>query len=78
MNTSVAFRLNFHHGELGFEKWCKQEFGWDKSYVHRIMDSLEILKLTLPIGNVKTIPTNEAQCRELSAVPKDKVAEVWT
>lgn len=64
--------------KLGFDKWCKQEFGWSNQHVHRILDSWEIVKLTSPMGEVVAMPTNERQCRELSSVPKDKVAEVWT
>lgn len=63
--------------KLGFEKWCKHEFGWSGQHVRRIIDAQETIALIEPIGSIET-PTNEAQCRELSAVPKDKVAEVWT
>ena len=65
--------------KAGFEKWCKAEFGWDKSYVHRVMDAKVTIECltTLPTGNVKQLPTNERQLRELSKVAEDDVATVW-
>ena len=47
------------------------------THVHQIIKASETMKLTSTIVEVVTFPSNEAQCRELSAVPKDKVAEVW-
>lgn len=83
--TAVGGELRAAQQELarhksGFDKWCKAEFGWSKQHVHRIMDAnITIESITSPIGDVSKLPapTNEAQCRELAAVPKDKVAEVW-
>lgn len=61
--------------KLGFEKWCKQEFGWDARHVRRIIDAREMIGLIGPMGPIETLPTSEQQCRELSVVPKDKVAD---
>ena len=38
--------------------------------------SMELLT-TSPIGDIKSLPTSEAQCRELACVPKRSVPTVW-
>ncbi len=40
------------------------------------MNACETITLTSTIVELDLQPTNEAQCRELYSVPKDKVAEV--
>jgi hypothetical protein len=65
----------------GFGDWCKREFGWSTSQVHRILDGRRTIEtlLTSPIGEVNLIPlpSNDGQLRELSAVPKDELQSVW-
>lgn len=63
-----------------FSQWCLDEFGWNRAYVHRVMNAnLKLEAIMSPIGDMKPsqLPTNEAQLRELAAVPDDEVAEVW-
>lgn len=58
-----------------FHTWIRKATPWSQSYVNRLITYSEIYILTAPIGAVRVL--NEAQCRELTCVPKDKLAEVY-
>lgn len=48
-----------------FEEYCKEKWGWHRSYVYRLIESAEI-KMS-PIGDKIE---NESQARAIAAVPK--------
>jgi hypothetical protein len=79
--TVVGSELRAAQKELsahksGFETWCKKNFDWSKPRVYQILNASETVRLTSTMVDVVS-PANERQCRELSAVPKEHVAEVW-
>lgn len=56
-----------------FEAYCRERWGWDRTYAHRVIEATKVRDLMLPIGN-KT-PSNEAQARAIAPLAKaDPVA----
>ncbi len=58
-----------------FEKYCRERWGWSRSYAHRQVEAASTVEL-LPIGNT---PPNEAVARELSPLKGDPetMNRVW-
>lgn len=57
-----------------FEDYCRERWGMDRTYAHRVMDAADISDRLLPIGNT---PTNESQVRPLTKLPEEEQAEAW-
>jgi len=55
-----------------FEAYCRERWGWSRSYAHRNIEAAEAVQ-TLPNGNR---PTTEAQARELVPLTPDERALV--
>lgn len=60
-------RLYREQGYKTFEKYCRERWGWSRSYAHRQIEAANTAEL-LPIGNR---PANEAQTRELTQLTKE-------
>jgi N6-adenosine-specific RNA methylase IME4 len=58
-----------------FDTYCRQRWGWDRTYAHRLQQAAQVAAL-LPIGNT---PANEAQARELVPLlgAPDALTAVW-
>lgn len=57
-----------------FEDYCQQRWGMKRAQAYRLMDASEVADNLSPIGDK---PTNEAQYRELAALPREMQAPVW-
>ena len=71
-----------------FEEYCKQEWGWSRSYVFRIIGAAELAARLLPIGNIQNAkkaeitqnaPPAESVAREILVATTDEKqqAKVW-
>ncbi len=60
------------------EEYALREFGYSRAYAYSLMDSAEVSAQLSAIADIEVRPVNEAQCRELIRVPKDKRAAAWT
>jgi hypothetical protein len=62
-------------GYNDFDGYCRDRWGWERTYAYRLIDAAEVAAALLPIGNT---PKNEAQARELARL-KEPVAiqEAW-
>lgn len=60
-----------------FEDYCKERWGFDRSYAYRLVDSAKVAAVLSPIGD---IPANESQSRELAPLLEEPRAlvEAWT
>jgi len=70
-------QLYREQGYRFFGDYCKERWGWDRTYVHRHIEAAQVSK-TLPIGNK---PRKEAQARELAPLVKedpDAARAVWS
>lgn len=52
-----------------FEDYCRERWGWSRSYAHRMIEAVDAVEAMLPIGNTPPI-ANEAQAREVAAIIK--------
>jgi hypothetical protein len=62
---------NDEAGYASFDDYTQRRFGFSKSYASRLISGLKAVE-KLPIGNI-----NEAQARELAAVPAESRKEVY-
>ena len=58
----------------GFAEYCREKWGWNKSYAYYMIDSAEVVK-ALP-GKVSTMVDTERQVRELAKIPAEDRAGV--
>jgi hypothetical protein len=58
-----------------FEEFCQAEYGWTRQRAAQLIGASEVVESLST--TVDTLPTNEAQARELAPVPAEKRAEVW-
>ena len=58
----------------GFAEYCREKWGWNKSYAYYMIDSAEVVK-ALP-EKVSTIVDTESQARELAKIPAQDRAGV--
>ena len=58
----------------GFAEYCREKWGWNKSYAYYMIDSAEVVK-SLP-EKVSTIVDTESQARELAKIPAEDRAGV--
>ena len=61
-------RLYKGQGYPNFEEYCRERWGWSRSYAHRQIEAADTAEVLLPIGNQ---PANEAQARELTPLAKE-------
>lgn len=80
-----------HAGYDTFEAYCRDRWGFDRTYAHRIMAAAETAALldetdpeagaeTLPIGNVLPAPARESQLRPLAPLARqdpEAAREAW-
>ena len=59
-----------------FEIYCKQRWGWNRSYAHEIAKSGQVLGLIEKSG-IPDKPDNPAQVRPLAKLPEDEQPEAW-
>jgi hypothetical protein len=59
-----------------FEEYCWQRWGWARKRSEQLIRASDVVQSL--DTTVSTLPTNEAQARELAPVPADKRTEVWT
>jgi hypothetical protein len=59
-----------------FDDYCRDRWGFERTYAHRLMKSAEVVENLLPIGNIP-MPTTESQARPLASLPADKQADAW-
>lgn len=70
-------RLYREQGYTRFEDYCKERWGWGRSYVHRQIEAAQTASVLLPTGN---IPETESQARELTPLIKadeQEAIETW-
>ena len=60
-----------------FEEYCQAELGFSRPYAYNLIGSATVSNQLSSIADIKIQPVNEAQCRELISVPKDKRVEAW-
>jgi hypothetical protein len=60
-----------------FEQYLDQRWHVGTSHGYRLIEAAEVMRSLSPIGDKLPLPTNEAQARELAAVPKEARQEVW-
>ena len=60
-----------------FEIYCREELGFSRPYAYNLIGSAEVEKQLSSIEDIEVKPANEAQCRELISVPKERREEVW-
>jgi len=58
----------------GFAEYCREKWGWNKSYAYYMIDSAEVVK-ALP-EKVSTMVDTERQVRELAKIPAEDRAGV--
>lgn len=73
----VAEKKLFRSKYLTFEEFCFGELGYSRPYAYNLIGSAEVSTQMSSIEDIPIKPVNEAQCRELINVPKDKRAEAW-
>jgi len=56
-----------------FEEYCKERWGFDRTYAHRLIESANVCKV-LPMGN---IPKTERQARPLAKLPPEDQPAAW-
>jgi hypothetical protein len=65
-----------YRAEFGtFEEYCEKRLNMSRIHAHRLIQASEVAEDLLPIGN--TLPANEAQARELAALPREDRAAAW-
>lgn len=62
-------------GYATWEKCCKGEFDWSRSYAHRQLEAARVEQRLLPIGNTGRLP--ESHTRELARLPEDEQAPAY-
>ena len=60
-----------------FEAYLSQRWHLGRAQGYRLMDAAEVMRDLSPIGDMGPLPANEAQARELAAVPADERQAVW-
>jgi hypothetical protein len=60
-----------------FEIYCQTKLGFSRPYAYNLIGSAEVSSQLSSIGDKEIKPVNEAQCRELISVPKEKRKEAW-
>ena len=60
-----------------FEKYCLHELGFSRPYAYNLLGSAEVNQQMSSIEDIQIKPVNEAQCRELIPVPKEKRVKAW-
>ena len=73
----VAEKKLFRSKYLTFEEFCLGELGYSRPYAYNLIGSAEVSTQMSSIEDITIKPVNEAQCRELINVPKDKRADAW-
>lgn len=60
-----------------FESYCRQRWGFERNYANKLVSAAEVVTLLEPMGT--TVPTNEAQARELAPLlsEPDALRRVW-
>lgn len=62
----------------GFQRWAREQFGWSKSRVYQLIDAADVVsRLSTSVDDRISLPSNEAQCRALVALPKKDRKKVW-
>lgn len=56
-----------------FENYCQERWGMSRIHAHRMIEAAAVANNLLPIGNK---PENEAQARELAALPPEQQRQV--
>jgi hypothetical protein len=57
-----------------FEDYCEKRWSMSRRHAYRLIEANEVVEDLRPIGH---IPTNEAQAREIAALPREERAPVW-
>jgi len=73
----VAKKKLFRSNYFTFEEFCLAELGYSRPYAYNLIGSAEVSVQMSSIEDITVKPANEAQCRELINVPKDKRADAW-
>ena len=73
----IAEKKLFRSKYLTFEEFCLGELGYSRPYAYNLIGSAEVSTQMSSIEDIPIKPVNEAQCRELINVPKDKRADAW-
>lgn len=69
IRDSRIYRVTFKT----FEDYCKDRWGFDRTYAHRLIESAAVCNV-LPIGNK---PKSEAQARPLAKLPAEQQPAAW-
>jgi hypothetical protein len=59
-----------------FDSYCRERWGYDRTYAHRLIDAADTAHKMLPIGNI----SSESQARELAPLMKEdeqEAVKVW-
>ena len=75
--TQVRDKKLFRDKYGSFEEYCQVELGYSRPYAYNLIGSAEVNEQMSSIEDIEVKPLNEAQCRELIGVPKEKRAEAW-
>lgn len=73
VNRKRLYRAKY----LTFEAYCLGELGFSRAYSYNLIGSSEVKSQLSSIEDIAVKPANEAQCRELIHVPKEKRPEAW-
>lgn len=73
----LAVRNDGLYKEYGtFEDYCEKRWNMKRAHAYRMMEASEVIEDLSPIGDIP-LPANEAQARELAALPREQRAPVW-
>ena len=61
-------------GYKTFEAYCKDRWGWGRSYAHRLIDAAATAE---NVANCQQMPVSEGQVRPLTKLPPEKQPEAW-
>lgn len=59
-----------------FEEYCRERWGWSRSYSYRLLDAAAVADAVSPVGDI----SNERQARELVSLldQPDEMRDVWS
>ena len=75
--ATVSAKKLFRAKYRTFEEYCLKELGFSRPYSYTLIGSSQVHDQMSAIEDIKVKPVNEAQCRELIYVPKEKRPEAW-
>ena len=76
--SGSSARLYRQKGYETFEGYCREEWGWGRSYAYEQIKAAEVVEEMSGIPDAPSPPTNAAQARPLTRIedPEER-AEIW-